>query len=191
MRDGTRALVREILRSPLRREWSVQGFGMLRTYLDADKRFRLNIWDGLLSVPGVSTIHDHPWHFKSLIVNGGFINIRYVQSETEGAPYNWNLIQTGPGGGKGNIGGVVKLVRQEPEHYEPGEIYNQVASEIHESIYADGTVTLNDRRRLPDGDHARVFWPLGSEWVDAEPRAATEAEVLNTIARALLKEWKF
>lgn len=189
MIDATRSLVREVLRSPHGREWSVQGFGMLRTYLDAEKRFRLNIWDSQLAVPGVSTIHDHPWHFTSLVINGGFSNLRYLQSETEGAEYNWNLIQTGPGGGKGEIGGVTKLVRQEPEHYSPGEMYLQLANEIHESFYADGTVTLNDRTRLPDGDHARVFWPLGSEWVDAMPRAATEWEVYTTIGKALSKNW--
>ena len=39
--------------------------------------------------------------------------------------------------------------------------------------------------RVGDGEHARVFWPTSTEWVDAMPRRATEMEVLTTVSKAL------
>ena len=63
-----------------RRSWTVQGFGFLRTYFgppNAPKMYRLNLWDHHFTVPNVSTIHDHPWDFTSVIVAGEFANQRY------------------------------------------------------------------------------------------------------------------
>ena len=53
-----RAAVRALLERP-DSDWSVQGFGMMRRYLDADKKYRLNIWDSSLAGRNVSIIHDH------------------------------------------------------------------------------------------------------------------------------------
>jgi hypothetical protein len=73
------------------------------------------------------------------------------------------------------------------ENYWPGDKYAQAAKEIHVSKYIDGTVTLNERRIVGDGEHARVFWESG-DWVDAEPRAATEDEV-DGVLRQALRKW--
>ena len=74
-----RPLVRRVLEDR-HSKWTVQGFGFLRTYFgppDAPKKFRLNLWDSDFTIPNVSTIHDHPWSFKSIIVAGDFYNQRY------------------------------------------------------------------------------------------------------------------
>ena len=167
---------------------------MLRCYLDEDKRYRLNIWDPAFAVPYVSIVHDHPWSFTSWIINGVFTNVRY---DIDPAPlchspgwgdalFDWQVIRTGPGGGpEGGDSGTLHLRARAPERYVTGDTYHQEPSEIHESHFIDGTVTLNDRTRLPDGDHARVFWPAGTAWVDAEPRDATPGEVATTVRRAL------
>jgi hypothetical protein len=185
-----RPLVENILSNPIGQAWTVQGFGFLRTYFgppDAPKRFRLNLWDNHFTVPGVSTIHDHPWHFKSLIVAGAFCNVRYdISRENAPLTHAYTTIRTGEGGGmeKAPIAHCILRARK-PELYTAGDTYHQDASEVHETIFTDGSVTFNERKPLEDGDHARVFWPFGESWVDAEPRAATVDEVMQATSLSL------
>jgi hypothetical protein len=178
-------------------EWTVQGFGFLRTYFGppgSPKMFRLNLWDSRFTVPGVSTIHDHPWDLTSLIVAGDFTNQRYdVVDErhgprpTFGATHDFATIKTGVGGGidRSNTSYCI-LVPQPKERYLPGDTYHQYASEVHETLFMDGSVTLN--KRIGDTEHARVFWPFGADWVDAMPRPATQREVFDAVSHSL-KEW--
>lgn len=174
--DLSRAFVEKVLEHADEYDWSRQGFGMLRTYFGEDKKFRLNIWDSRLAVPLCSIIHDHPWHFKSLVLAGDFRNVRYAcmreRSEHE-ATHEWQVIQTGPGGGPDGERGFCTLTAYEPELYGPGSVYHQSSTEVHASHYSDGTITLNDRIRLPDAEHARVFWPVGEKWIDAMPASIT------------------
>lgn len=178
-----------------RREWTAQGFGFLRTYFgpaDAPKKFRLNLWDHRFTVPNVSTVHDHPWDLRSLIVAGPFINQRFmmpwVTPDIFPRPtHTFTTIHTGVGGGI--VRDDMKQCVLEPralEQYYPGDEYTQHADEIHETIFEDGCVTLNER--VGDTERARVFWPYGTEWVDAFPRAATRDEVVSTVAYAL-RRW--
>ena len=171
--------------NPTARDWSVQGFGMLRTYFGPNKRYRLNVWDSALAMPLCSIIHDHPWKFRSLILGGSFENVRYNVENRLRPTHEWQVIRTGPGGGPDGDRGEIALHPLWAEQYGPGDVYEQEPSEIHASYYVDGTVTINDRTYLPDGDHARVFWPVGSEWVDAMPRAATKREIQRTCDHAL------
>lgn len=177
--------LRGVVRTFLSREsgWSVQGFGMMRLYLDPDKEWRLNVWDSSLQVPGVSTIHDHPWHFQSWVISGNFVNARFVVDEDGSVEYDYMVIKTGEGGGPTGERQACRLRQRSAEFYRPGGSYSQSAEEIHESRYGDGTVTLNRRTRVGTGEHARVFWPHGQEWVDAMPRAATEEEVQRVLSR--------
>jgi hypothetical protein len=191
--EFTRALVRKVLTAPSS-EWTAQGFGFLRTYFgppENPKQYRLNLWDKHFTVPNVSTIHDHPWDFKSLIVAGQTANQRYDKApEAWGLPtHTFSTIRTGINS---------DLVKSEPQHctliparvredYKIGDTYRQRADEIHETSFLDGSITLNQRHG--DTEHARVFWPFGTEWVDAKPRAATVDEVRDTVARSL--KWWF
>jgi hypothetical protein len=189
-------LVQKILEWPSNHQWSVQGFGFLRTYFGPcgnEKRFRLNLWDSRFTVPNVSTIHDHPWDFKSLIVAGHFVNRRYrvqhpkLTELTDTAPtHSFSTITTGINSTleKSPIDHCV-LEPWDNEYYKPGDTYRQRASEIHETKFMDGAVTLNER--VGDTEHARVFWPYGTDWVDAKPREATPEEVRLATASAL--EW--
>jgi hypothetical protein len=188
-------LVADVLRSKV--GWTVQGFGFLRTYFGPPsnpKEFRLNVWDSSLTVPGVSTIHDHPWHFVSFVVAGCFQNQRYtVIEEDDGSRmidgpdvFDYTTIKTGEGGGMTKS--PIRYARLRPgviESFSPGQTYSQGNTEIHETIFSDGCVTLNKRKRVGDGEHARVFWPHGTQWVDAEPRPANWSEVALVTGRAL------
>lgn len=186
-------LVSSILQDE-RRSWTVQGFGFLRTYFgpaDAPKKFRLNLWDHRFTVPNVSTIHDHPWDFSSVIVAGEFANQRYAMKHpklTDITPtHTYSTIKTGEGGGleRSDVDYCV-LLRPPLEQYWPGDTYRQHASEIHETLFEDGTVTLNER--IGDTEHARVFWPYGTDWVDAIPRPATREEVSDAVLNSL-RRW--
>jgi hypothetical protein len=191
----TRALVRKAMLETPVSAWTVQGFGFLRTYFgppENPKSFRLNLWDSKFTVPNVSTIHDHPWDFSSLIVAGMFINQRYTVSDPETyiareATHHFTTIKTGTGGGleKSPVE-YCTLVPISHERYDVGDTYSQRAAEIHETVFKDGSVTLNER--VGDTQHARVFWPVGTDWVDAMPRQATDEEVSGAVFRSL-RDW--
>ena len=198
MFHAMRSLIRGHLENPFKLRWTVQGFGMMRCYFEDYKRFRLNIWDAALAVPGVSTIHDHPWHFTSWVVNGWFHNIRFAalkegygllddreMFERGWRRYTYTTIKTGEGGGKRGKIDMMWLQAQRVENYGSGSEYRQAADEVHMSTYNNGTVTLNDRTRIGDGAHAKVFWPNGEKWVDAKPREDTGIEISRTCNLAL------
>ena len=178
----SRAVVRDILDHASVREWSIQGFGMMRTYIGPDARYRLNIWHKDLSVPNVSRIHTHPWDFTSYIIAGTMGNQRY--SEGAGTPYQVLTLTPGPSGGPlPGSRGTTKLYEKVIEHYYEGDVYSQRADEIHATLFADGSVTINDRIRH-GADEARSFWGEG-DWVDAKPRPATPEEIEKYVGAAL------
>lgn len=181
-------LVEQVMRDR-NREWTIQGFGFIRTYFgpaDAPKSFRLNLWNSRFTVPNVSTIHTHPWDFMSLIVAGIFGNVRY-EMRPDGTTHHFVRIQCGEGGGMTKDTVHERgLIAQRPELYGPGDVYGQRANEIHETFFKDGAVTLNER--VGDSEYADVYWPFGTDWVDAIPRKATRDEVAYATEHSL-KEW--
>lgn len=189
--SATRAVVRAVLEKADAFPWSLQGFGMLRTYLD-DRRMRLHVWDSRFAVLDVSTIHDHPWHFDSLVVSGFLEQTRFAivpESHPHAQPFEFQTIRCGPGGcAIGEAKPVHLFAAWGVERYGPGSTYRQRADEIHESRPHDGTVTLVERHFLDDEEHARVFWRRGETWVSAEPREATPDEV-RAITRHALEVW--
>lgn len=204
---ATRALVRGWLEEALQqcktiredqcpRGWTIQGFGMLRCYFPGD--WRLNIWHKKLRVPDVSLIHDHPWHFESLVVKGRLHNKRFMPLDptvfVAANRYHWSRLVPGAGGGLVPEGPapapprLVGLVPYPQETWETGDLYYQRRDEIHLSDPEDGTVTLNRRFERSAEDVARVFWPEGTNWVSAEPRPANAYEVAFMVREAL-KGW--
>lgn len=186
------AMLAGLLRRSRPYGWTVQGFGMLRIYLDTDKRWRLNIWDDRLGTPGVSVIHDHPWSFTSYVLAGEVTNIRYMAlPDLMEATHHYQEIVTGEEGGpRGPIRSCC-LSSEHPEDYRAGEWYSQKLDEIHHTQCVRGTVTLNDRTKPTLAHTARVFWPVGSEWVDAKPRPATGLEIemaLGAVAQLLKRQ---
>lgn len=80
------------------------------------------------------------------------------------------------------------LLPKNEEYYKPGDTYNQLANEIHETKFKNGSVTLN--KRIGDTEQARVFWKYGTDWVDAIPRVATQDEVRLAVEHSLNKWFK-
>lgn len=190
---GLRALAIAILSNPLGFKWSLQGFGMLRLH---QGDFRLHVWDSRYAVDNVSVIHDHlQWGLESTVLAGELYNQRFlkVPAPAEGAAishaarYNEHTILAGVGGHP--ISGATEawLEPQPIERIAAGFTYRQAPDEIHASRPMDGTVTLMRKSQTGSQD-ARVFWPWGTEWVSAEPRAARIDEVMD-ITQASLSRW--
>lgn len=183
-----RASVRTILESAAGRPWSAQGLGMLRLYLTPE--IRLHVWDSRLKVPDVSTIHDHPWDFRSYVVAGVVRQYRFAGVFEPGSRgrelHRRQAIRCGPGGCAIGEPVVAELFRNWGETYRAGTWYEQLAEEVHESLPEDGTVTLVERHFRSDTEHASVYFQ-GAGWVSAEPRPATLDEVAATVALALAR----
>lgn len=196
-RDAVLDLMLESYKDPHCREWTAQGFGMLRTYLDPDQVTRLQIWDQHLGVWANNAIHDHPWDFTSTIIAGTLWNERYQIMEPQYnyppslAPwgvYNMVTIQPGSEGKQLTEPEQVTLGRFPLEMYSMGESYSQEADELHMTRYAQGTVTVITRQRVKD-DTARSLWPHGGEYNLTQVRRATDEDILNTLATALNNWW--
>lgn len=186
--NPTKALVKHILTKARDYTWTLQGFGMLRTYLPDD--VRLHVWDDRYAVPDVSLIHTHPWDFESHIVAGKVTNKRYFASRYE-CGIDWDYrdfmrrrIQPGEGFKILSDDEPVRLGSLKPEYYEAGESYRQQREEIHETECTRGTVTLVKRVR-GIADEADVYYPAGGQWVSGEPRVATRQEVEDICDNAL------
>lgn len=173
-------LVQHVLEYPKGYEWTVQGLGMMRTYLAPE--IRLHVWDGKHKFPNVSELHTHPWNFHSIVVAGKVFNHRYVESG-DGTQIMRQTIRCGEGGGLIGDPEKVRLTMGMKECYIEGDIYVQKAREIHRSSPLDGTVTIIHREFLDDTEHAYVYFD--GEWVTAEPRAATPQEIEDTCVIAL------
>jgi hypothetical protein len=188
----TDAQIKDIIAHPFDRKWTIQGFGMLRTYLDDEEIERLHIWDVDTANPDVSTIHDHPWDFDSRIVVGRLTNCRFEFNAPVGLIHKFAKIKTGEGGGlvDDKVGTTVLALAPE-EHYGIDETYHQDAPELHESLPEAGTVTVIRRifHAPRDDQYATVCWRRG-DWVTAEPRLATEDEIQHFISIAR-KRWLY
>jgi hypothetical protein len=182
-------LAKNILENPLApgRNWSVQGLGMMRFYLNPN--VRLHIWDRSLRVPGVSPIHTHPWNFTSYVVVGVVDNIKYDVGEKSGEAASRVQIQCGSDAVMTGEVEALRLRIADVKTIRAGYSYWQDSREIHQSQPADGTVTLVVREPLTDPDHADVYWFGDGAWVDAKPRAATNEEVLR-VTQHSLEIWK-
>lgn len=202
--DLIRLLVETVLKSPYDLKWSVQGLGMIRTYLN--DAVRLHIWISDFKIPGVSPIHDHPWHLYSQVIAGVYRQRRYTILDKDffGQPitednstfragrdaglielFNTATIKCGEGAFKTEDSKKVCVECAVEEEYRAGSNYMQYKDEIHESFPLDGTITIVTRTFTPDREHARIFWRGDGDWVDAAPRTATPAEIKLATQKAL------
>jgi len=181
----TQLLVSKILENADRLKWSLQGLGMLRTYLS--KAVRLHIWDDRFEVPNVSKTHTHPWDIDdSTVVCGKITNrlyrvIDYKLTKT----HHEQRIQCGADGKTVGEKRGVNLELHREYVVPAGQAYFQKHDEPHDTLAERGTITIVTRRFRPDTEHASVFFPFGTEWVPGIPRPATPAEVATIVEGAL------
>lgn len=167
--------------------WTLQGFGMFRLYLS--RKVRLHVWNDKYRISAVSDIHTHPWSFTSEVLAGEIQNTRYAFTQT--AIENSHVKQTivcGMGGGKAELTNATREVllwKTGVERYLPGAAYEQSPIEVHSTHAKPGTITLVTRVFQPDTELADVFFPIGTEWVSAEPRNATIDEIKSMKSDAI------
>lgn len=184
--SSQKILAEMILRNALNFHWSFQGMGFLRLH-STDRNSRLHVWDIRHCVPNVSIIHDHlQWELKSTIIAGQMTNRRY-ELDPEGIPYRYVYLKPGPGCEPTSSIGTASLKFKPAEVYSEGESYFQNPHEIHSTHPLNGTVTLLEKKPTGD-DRARVFWPMYTDWISAEPRVASKEEILS-ITRYALERW--
>lgn len=184
--NNTQLLVRKLLTAHAHPDfvWTAQGLGMLRLYLSSS--VRLHIWDSELVVRSVSTIHDHPWSFESEVVVGRIIDREHVVVTGE-PTHDGQLVQCGQGGGALEPIDPVNLVVVSGRGYGPGDSYGHASDHLHDTLFEDGTVTLITRHFNKDTEHAHVYYPIGTTWVNAEPKVAHPDVVKQVCRRALEK----
>lgn len=161
--------------------WSLQGFGMFRLYLGDDRVRRLHVWVPELAVPGVTDVHDHPWHFHSRLLlgelrdevfdaqelNGYYVGLGFAPAPT----HHRRTIVCGPGGGATKSDPEPVILKADPERtrsYRAGDSYVLLADELHRTVPQPGTITLVERRRLGDTEHANVLVPVSDRLVGVD-----------------------
>lgn len=187
--DTIRALVHDALLNWDRSDgWSTQGLGMLRRYLTPN--VRLHIWTPDARVQNVSDMHDHPWNFTSWIISGRLTDIRYREGDDGPGALHMSRVRIKCGEGAGTVSDPVPVFMHETrrETLSTGQRYYQRADAVHVSRPEPGTVTIIERVPQKDVDHANVYFPRGELWVDAEPRAATDAEIDRAVSLAF-RHW--
>lgn len=189
----TAGQIRLVLASPEGRDWTIQGLGMLRLYLDEEHVERLHLWDPDRAEDEVSTIHDHPWDFESRILSGSMQNIRFHEANDP----RYSIPVAGAELFCGTGGHLLEETRRTtrligiPDSglYLPGSSYQQDAPELHESWPMPGTVTVIRRTFKENRDIAHVYWAEDQKFVSAEPRPATEQEVMHFVGMAR-RNWR-
>lgn len=147
-------LVKRILETPDAHRWTLQGLGMLRLYLS--DALRLHVWDPRCAAPGASAVHDHPWDFSSLIVSGALTNRLLLEvpglEAAADATHLVSRLHCGAGGGLVDRPIRTRLVVGSVRRYEAGQLYSQVATDVHETSpdpgTDDGVELVRERPRL-------------------------------------------
>lgn len=183
-------LVKNILLHAGQYEWTLHGFGMLRTYLDRETR--LHVWDRRHQIENVSIIHDHPWNFRSYVIAGRIHNCVYDIVDSIEPNHFMNTIQCGVDAHcVSSSVEEIALKARNMELVSEGHSYMQRGIDLHRTDFESGSITLIDRNsRLPGkaGDEAHSAWPieLGIDgWVSAEPRLASPEEVSAIVKNSL------
>lgn len=163
-------------------DWSLHGFGMFRLYLRRD--LRIHVWDSKFATFAVSTIHNHPWDFTSDVIQGMITNVEYDTCIGK-ATHHIQKIKCGEGGGLVGESNTCCIHKLRSISYTAFNCYSEDSRTLHETKAEDGTVTIIKRFFKADTEHAMVAWPIGQNWVSAEPRPATKSEKLDMRDRAL------
>lgn len=173
-------LLERIKNDPLSFNWRRHGIGFIKANLGGNQR--VHVYNKIFLTPNITIHHDHPWHLASCILKGRLFNTRYVRDEEAFDRFNEGVINCCDFKGIEGVPTIVGLRTLSEEQYLPGSAYTQADVEIHSTRADDGTVTLVEK--IPS-DHAngtaRVFWPVGSEYVNADITDLSEEEILTAI----------
>ena len=180
-------IVKQVMENPFNYEWELQGFGMLRTYIDKDTR--LQIWLKEFIVPNVTDVHTHPWDFESFIYQGQITNFEFKEHNYHEPhfdswyEYDRCLILTGE---HAYVKEKEKVLLDGYGAYSftKGDTYFHGKDIPHRINFVDGTITILTKLNIHEDSLAYSYVPSGSEWVSAAPRPAEPEEIRNFIEAA-------
>lgn len=191
--------VEYLLRNASNFEWTVHGLGFLRLYVSNEQR--VHVWNKSLMTPNVTQVHDHPWHFNSLIVRGYLRNHLFRETDKKEAfnlvpPFQSTRyiehvkqqIHCGEFGCEVTNGDLTMLADVSNSFYRRGDEYYQSKFEIHRTEAQDGTVTMISRTFEGSPDLAHVYFEPHVGFISAEFRKATKEEI-ERVARHSLERW--
>lgn len=168
---------------PLTLKWRTHGVGFIKAYLS--ENLRLHIFHKMFLTPGITMHHTHPWNFQSEVLIGELTNLRL--EKIDGKPnFNEGTIDCSNFCGIEGEPQPVHLFPAVWETFVPGQIYRQRAYEIHANEAQDGTVTLMERSA--ERGTAKVYWPIGTEYIDADIGTPTDAQILQAVETA--NDWR-
>lgn len=177
------------MENPFDYKWELQGFGMLRTYIDKDTR--LQIWLNDFIVPDVTDIHTHPWDFESFIYQGQIKNNIFKEYIIHEPIFDdWDffdrcLILTGENAYvKERLPVILRLL--DNIEYNRGDKYFHGKDIPHRISFIDGTITILTKSNIHE-DSLAYSYVRGkdNEWVSAAPRPATNEEIQIFIDAAI------
>ena len=177
-------ITKHVLENPFDYKWELQGFGMLRTYIDKDTR--LQIWLKDFIVPNVTDVHTHPWDFESFIYQGEITNHRWEESSgLDGVKFDRCLILTGENAYvKERTQVILKVI--DNQKYTRGMVYFHEKSVPHRIDFIDGTITILTKLNIQEDSLAYSYvMGIDNEWVSAAPRPATKEEIQTFIDAAV------
>lgn len=179
------ALVRQILLHANAFPWTV-ATGHLTFILEKDNVV-LNVFDERFEQPWTK-VHSHFLDFRSEIIAGEMVQIRYERSDRGGEGFEEYGFQELTVANERLGTGTCYLRPGKEERYGAGEGYSITAPEIHQVIPVDGTVTLVTREFKTDPKSVFGFWSLPQE--PSKPTipfgtAAVETTVKEVIGLAL------
>ena len=148
-KEDIKALVRECFNNDIgERSFAMSGFGLLRLYPKDKPDVALHIWHHEMVLPGVTSLHTHPWDFNSTVFAGRITNIKYVETHEDEFTNLYNKFKIYPGQlPRVEKPELVHLAFNGVNEYGPGEEYTQKANEIHRTEFKSGTITWVNKDR--------------------------------------------
>jgi hypothetical protein len=177
----SRALVHTLLQHAEDLPWRMNDIGLMGLRLDDRRECRLHVWDPGSSV-GEPPVHDHPYGFTSTVIAGELTNTRF-EEDPSGDEYV--RFRYRPGAEEGRRSDRVRL-SSTPTTLIEGDVYGQLAHELHTSAQRPGTVTAI-RCDWVETSELTVCLRDGASWRSGQGRDATRQEIRRISAMAL--EW--
>jgi hypothetical protein len=174
----TRGLIKKILVDPFVHPWKLHGIGKLQ--LDLDPNISLHVWHEAGRFENVSTLHTHPWNLYSIIMAGCISSTQYeehVVTDPEQYTHHWTQINIDNPPLREGTEYFTAIRRAGNTTCQRGDTYSLQSSEIHESSYRNGSVSIVHKDRSFLRRTARIFWPKDEKFGSAEPRLASQNEI--------------
>jgi hypothetical protein len=175
-------LLTKLKNDPLSFKWRRHGIGFIKAYLNEERTKRVHVFHKRFLTPGITIHHTHPWHLFSEVLKGNLVNTRFRKQGISSCRFMEGVISCCDFKGVEGEPVEVGLLSDAPEIYtDTNGYYFQWSDEIHMTEATDGTVTVVTLVPAKEEGKARVYWPVGSEYVNADISELSEEDILEAV----------